>query len=183
MKTKSPKKEKAKMGRPDKYKPEYCQMMKDFFDTEPYLLIELESTREYDVNGNIRKETSKKKPMPNRLPTFYKFAEKIGVDQTTLGEWKKKHKDFSLAFTRAKEQQKEFLMGLGLAGITPPAAFIFIASNLTDMKTQGVNDFPPGSVLVPVIVKRGTERLPEPEKPKHMDVRVIKSNESQEIHA
>lgn len=148
----------GRTGRPTSYKPEYCKAIVDFFAVEPYKLVETETMTEYfEKSGDIKKKLSRGKMMPNALPTFFRFSEKIGVNQETLKEWTKKNKNFSVAFSRAKELQKEFLITLGLAGVAPPASFIFVMSNVTDWRSKGVDpdDLPPGSVLVPVIVNRG----------------------------
>jgi hypothetical protein len=155
-----PKKEKLKKrgrGQPTKYKERYCDEIVQFFTVEPYHLVTTEHMTEYWKDGRIKKELERQKPMPSPLPTLFRFAEKVGVDVNTLHNWVDKFPDFFRAFTRAKELQKEFLMTLGMAGITPPATFMFIASNLTDLRNRGVapEDLPPGSYLVPVIIRRG----------------------------
>lgn len=169
--------EENKNGRPTKYKKEYCTRMDSFFEVEAYTLVELKSSKEYDVAGNVRKESSEKKMIPNKMPTVFRFAESIGISTFTFYEWVKKYTDFSNAFTRAKERQKEYLITLGLAGITPPAAFIFVSSNMTDMKPQGVDPYGAQTVIVPVVVRKGPDRLDAPIKGK---VRIMTSNEVQE---
>lgn len=169
---------KKKKGRPSKYKPQFCQEIIDFFSGEPYQLTVTEEMKEYFTNGILKKELARKKLIPEKLPTFFRFSEKIKVDQGTLLEWAAKYPAFSRAFTRAKELQKEFLMALGLAGVTPPAAFMFIASNITDMRSHGVmpDDLPPGSMIVPVIIRRGDERpklITAPPGPETIDVKVL----------
>ena len=66
----------------------------------------------------------------NEMPTFAKFARKIGVNQDTLHEWKKKHKEFSEAYKQAKELQEEFLINIGLAGVTSASFVIFTMKNV-----------------------------------------------------
>lgn len=155
-----------KVGRPTKYKRKYCKALVDFFDVEAYDLITLETMTEYNRDRSIKKILEKKKPIAKKLPTLYRFAEKIGVEKGTLYDWKEKYPEFKHAFTRAEELTKEFLTTLGLSGIAPPASFIFVASNMTDMRSRGVSadELPAGSFMIPVIIRKGEERpaLPEP---------------------
>ena len=44
--------------------------------------------------------------------------------------------ELSKSYKEAKEVQKEFLMANGLVGASPPAAYIFTAKNVTDMKDK-----------------------------------------------
>lgn len=166
-----------KKGRPSKYKSKYCREIVEFFSVEPYVMETTESMKEYFKDGILKKSLERKKLIPEKLPTFFRFAEKISVDQSTVLEWVARHKAFSQAYMRAKELQKEFLMALGLAGVTPPAAFMFIASNITDMRSRAVlpDDLPPGSMIVPVIIRRGSEPEPpqEPVKIKPIAIDVI----------
>lgn len=149
------------LHRASKYKEEYCDKLVEAFSIEPYTLVETERMKEYWKDGRLKKELVRSKPLPNRIPTFESFAASIHVSTGTLVGWSVKHKNFTAAFTRAKELQKEFLMNLGLAGITPPAAFIFLASNMTDLKPTGVGDFAPGAAIIPVIINRGGPRIHE----------------------
>lgn len=144
-------------GRPSLYKPEYCKAIVDFFTVEPIKMVVMDTMTEYDQKGKIKKQSNRSKPMPNRLPTFFRFAESIDVNQDTLHAWKEKHPEFSEAFTRAGELQREFLVELGLSGVTPPASFIFVTSNVSDWRSRGVSldDMPEGSFIVPVVVNRG----------------------------
>lgn len=168
-----------KMGAPSKYKPDYCKRIVDFFSVEPYRLVETERMEEHFKNGTLKKKLVRKRPMPNKLPTLFRFADSIKVDVSTLDNWCKSYPDFFRAFTRAKEMQKEFLISLGLAGVTPPAAFAFVASNITDMRSRGImsDDLNPGDYVIPVIIRRGLDdtrqRLPEPQGPKKVKVTVL----------
>jgi len=91
---KKTKKEPAKMGRPSKYKPEYCQDIIDYFST-PYM----------DQEGHAAPP-----------PYFMNFALSIGINMDTLTEWRNKHDDFSAAYSIAKEKQLQFIMNNALLG-------------------------------------------------------------------
>jgi hypothetical protein len=63
------------------------------------------------------------------------------VNGDTLVEWAKpdnetKYPGFSAAYNQAKDLEKEFLVDSGLAGLYPPASFIFTAKNITDMRDR-----------------------------------------------
>lgn len=140
-------------GRPTKYDPEVITKLKEFFEIEPYKLVDVESSKEYFANGKIKKESTKTRPIPNKLPTLYSFAKSIDVAYWTVQHWMKEGEsikdskepltdeqlskiEFSHAYKEAKEAQKEFLMANGLTGSTPPAAYIFTAKNITDMRDK-----------------------------------------------
>ncbi|KKK74681.1 hypothetical protein LCGC14_2881330, partial [marine sediment metagenome] len=57
------------------------------------------------------------KRMANRWPTVILFAKHIKINVSTVYEWLKNHKEFSDAFTRAKELQKIYA-GKSVSGTT-----------------------------------------------------------------
>lgn len=116
-------------GRPTKYKPEYCDEIVEFFSVEPTREVEVVTI---DKKGN---ESVRYEQKPNPLPQLVHFAAKIGVDDDTIVEWAKKHKEFSAAYNKTKRLQKAFLIENGLhAGRYAPAFAIFTAKNITDMR-------------------------------------------------
>lgn len=122
------------MGRPTKYKPEYCQQLIEFFDIEPFEKIELPHYQKDGVTIKWRDY----KLIPARMPTLRKFAKKIDVHVFRVYCWIDEksptyHKEFSDAFTCAKEIRKDWLIDLGLSGLTPPLSYKFTAINVTDM--------------------------------------------------
>jgi hypothetical protein len=123
-------------GRPTKYKPEYCQQLIKFFSgprTELIVKAEITGKNEYHKTEYAR--------VAKELPTLAKFARKIGVNKDTIvSEWVKKYPEFSDAYNTVKELQKEFLIDNGLAGLYPPASYIFTAKNITDMKDKSEVD-------------------------------------------
>lgn len=126
-------KSKRGVGRPTKYKPEYCQALIDFFDVEPYEERQIQHYKNGDVSWSDYKR------FPNRIPTLRKFAKSINVNYTTVYEWIEKHKEFSNAFTHAKEIRKWFIIENGLEGLYNPAFAKFVAVNVTDMRDNQVN--------------------------------------------
>lgn len=135
-------------GRPTKYKPEYCQQLIEYFDIDAYSKETIEKMTEYFKDGEVKKEVEKYKYVPNKMPTIFRFAQKIGVNEDTLVEWSKVNQEFSAAYKAAKEIQKEFLISLGLSGAAPSPAFIFTAKNVTDMKDKTETDITSGGNVV-----------------------------------
>jgi len=128
-----------KIGRPTKYHKKYCKALIKYFEVEPYREIEVEFT---DKKGNT---WSKYEERANDLPTFAGFSASINVNRDTLAEWCKKHKEFSVAFKRAKELQESVLVTNGLKNLYSSAFAIFTAKNIlswrdkteTDITSQG----------------------------------------------
>jgi len=158
------------VGGPTKFRPEYTQQLLTFFDVEPYFKDEAEQSIEFGAKGKVRKATVKYRLMPNKMPTLFRFAREIGVDYTTVYRWAERGddpeletrlqrhiegkeilhpsefeklqglKEFCKAYNEAKQMQKEFLINVGLAGAAPPASFIFVAKNITDMRDERVHE-------------------------------------------
>lgn len=127
-------------GRPSKYKPQYCEEIITFFNgPKNKQVIKSEKTI---TKSNGTTETFKEYMwIAEDLPTLNKFARSIGVTHDTLLEWakpinKNKYPNFSVSYNTAKELQKEFLTDNGLKGLYPPASFIFVSKNVTDMKDE-----------------------------------------------
>lgn len=194
-------------GRPTKFKPEYADLIVAFFDVAPYEKQILEETTEYFANGSEKKSSSKYRYTPTKFPTLLGFARSIEVDYGTIKRWAEKGEqleedmlamsdagekekgEFDDAFQRfcksynvAKELQKEWLIANGMAGAAPPASFIFVAKNVTDMrdKIERTDTLNHNVFFVPreIAEKHGLE-LPErdrEEAPLHLeapDVKVV----------
>jgi hypothetical protein len=101
-----PKKKKKKNpeGRPTKYNPLYCKQILEYFEIEPSQFKDITIT----YKDGSTKECTEEEASP--LPTFRKFARKIGVYHDTLLDWCKKFPEFSSSYNRAKEAQKEFVI-------------------------------------------------------------------------
>ncbi len=117
------------MTKDSKYKKEYSKMIVDFFNI-PHTIEKYEVTT--DKNGEKVKSVEK----PNPLPTFEKFAVKIGVCTDILEEWCIKYKEFELACRQCRELQKDMLNDLAMRGFYNPTYTIFVAKNITDMRDK-----------------------------------------------
>jgi hypothetical protein len=134
-KKKKRKKAKRPNGRPTKYKEVYCQQLIDYFDIEPWDEREIKHFKGGEVTWTDIKL------IPVRLPTLRRWAKTINVGISTVYDWINKehksfHSKFSDAFIYAKECRKEILIDNGLAGLSPPASFKFVAVNMTDMRDK-----------------------------------------------
>lgn len=98
------KKEKQGRGRPSKYDPIYCRKILEYFEIDPQNFKDITIT--HKDGSSVDKTEEEAAP----LPTIRKFANSIGVDHTTLLEWCKKYPEFSTAYNKAREAQKEFII-------------------------------------------------------------------------
>ena len=133
----------CKCGRPTRYRAAYCDRIVAFFSVERYrreVKREKTTTRR---DGAIERDVEYTL-VPNGLPMFSKFARHIGVHVATLHEWAHgkrpdgslKHPEFAEAYKAAKALQKEHLIDNGLAGLYPPASYIFTAKNIAGMRDK-----------------------------------------------
>lgn len=111
---------KNKVGRPSKYRPEYCQ-----------LLIEYMSGKGEDVVKAIVVDKEIVQHKLGELPNFFEgFAAKIDVCVDTLLEWCKEHEEFSVAYKKAKAIQLDRMVKGSIAGTYNSAGAIFALKNL-----------------------------------------------------
>lgn len=130
------------MTRRSVYEPEYCQALIKFFDIEPW---EIKKTIHYDTkrdeNGERIVLWVDEKRIYTRMPSLYKFAKKIKVSYRTLYYWFDEnhtsyHEDFAEAWETARQIRKEWLIDVGLSGLSPSNSFKFVAVNCTDMSDK-----------------------------------------------
>lgn len=105
------------IGRPTKYYPEICEEMIEFFERE---LIDY----------------SEEKPKLVKFPTFERFSCNKRLNTETLLEWCKIHPDFSAAYKRCKQVQKDLLIEGGLSGAYKEGFTKFLAVNITDLRDK-----------------------------------------------
>lgn len=92
------------MGRPPKYKPEYCEQMLKFFGDAPMTRKEKKLVLKKGEYEEVEVEK------PGRLPTFQSFAHSIDVCMDTLTEWSLVYPEFSATYKKCKEIQQNFLI-------------------------------------------------------------------------
>lgn len=140
------------------YKPEYAQMMIDYFEKSPHLKeVRKGWAKEYNRDGTTKKESENTDLMPNRMPSFLGFARSINTWPQQLLDWCR-YEEFRLTYNKCKEFQKEWLVNVGLSGYTPATSFMFVAKNFTDMKDKQDIDITSGGE------KLGVIELPRREK-------------------
>lgn len=131
----------AKFGRPTKYKPEYCQQLVDFFRQD--CIKEVEIT----VEGKNWSKTVTDL-VPVFFPTFEEFADNIDTHVDTLHEWRRRHKDFSEAYTRAKDRQKAMLLKFSLLGRLDTRFAQFMAINNFGMVSAKTENKGEGEIII-----------------------------------
>ena len=125
-------KAKRRVGRPTAYRPEFCEMMVDFFDIplEREVVVDVE-----DGQGNTVKET---RIIVNPFPTFTRFASRIGVSRESLRNWASAKKsddtpvkpEFFCAYARARDLQEALLIEGGMSGVYNYKFAILAARNI-----------------------------------------------------
>ena len=121
---------KAKVGRPTKYDPKYCDELIKFFNIEPHFETPVVTTYK---DGTTKEEV---KLIPSDLPTLASFASSIGVHRDTIHQWATEHKEFSDTIKEAKEHQERILVTNGLIGLYQGAFAIFTAKNVIGWKDK-----------------------------------------------
>ncbi len=121
---------KRKRGQPTKYKPEYCQHIISFFDIAPHFEKDITITKSDGTQIDKTEQTA------CDLPFFSDWCHKIGITQETMCQWVKKFTDFSEAYKRAQELQKQILITNGLLGLYASAAFIFTMKNICGWRDE-----------------------------------------------
>jgi len=104
-------------GRPTKYRPEFCQMLVDYFDVPAITEKEIKTTDKFG-NEKIRIKEVITEPV-----TLYGFAASIGVGKEAIIDWCGKFPEFSDSMSKAKAKYAQLLiqnslMGRYHAGIT-----------------------------------------------------------------
>jgi hypothetical protein len=123
--------EKKPFGRPSKYLPEYCQKMLDFFSIDP--VHDRVKSRFTKSNGEQTETTEETGAI---LPTFTRFALKIGVCDDTLEDWCKVHPDFFRAYVKCKKLQEDVWKINALKGTYNGAFAIFLGKNVFGYKDK-----------------------------------------------
>ena len=102
------------MGRPTKYKPEYCQAIIDYFTVEPL-----------DADKN-----------PVAPPYIQEFCLSIGISKECMHDWVAKYPDFSDAYSVAKSKQKQLMITNALLGRYNPSFAWRAMANMHNWRDQ-----------------------------------------------
>lgn len=120
-----------KGGRPTLYKPEYCEQIIEYFKREPVNVL---YKREYYKDGTLKTEI----PILTaaEFPTIEGFAESIEVHKDTVYQWVKDNKEFSDAFSRAKQIQEQIWLVNGMQNLYNSQFAQFFGKNCLGYKDK-----------------------------------------------
>lgn len=117
-------------GRPTDYRPEFCEMIIEYFDVEPYREVGRTKTNKDGSEYTYYEDKA------NDWPTLAGFAAKIGSHRESLNNWAKQHDEFFDAIKKAKEIQEQILVTNALKGLYNPTFSIFAAKNIFSWKDK-----------------------------------------------
>ena len=129
-----PKEEWGKNGRPTLWTPGLNERLVEWFSYDEEEDVDFERTKSTSAQGESTELVAKP------YPKFSRFEMAEGLAVGLLSEWaleedcELKRPSFRESYNTAKRLQKEFLTDGALKGLYPPASFIFIAKNVTDMR-------------------------------------------------
>jgi hypothetical protein len=117
------------VGRPDTFRPEYCEQVVDYFSSRAAALRAIG----FDWKSAPKEAVQS---LLCELPTFAGFAASIGTSRTRLNDWANRHPSFREAYAHAKEIYEQ-CMADGLAsGRFNPTGAIFVAKNTLGWKDK-----------------------------------------------
>lgn len=163
---------KRPVGRPTDYKPEYCQMLIDYFSIEPYKEIQ---KKIYTKSGALIEIPEDR---PADFPSLAGFCIKIGIHRDTLHEWTKNHPEFSDVYRLAKEYQENYLLVNGNKELIPTNFATFLLINHSNYRQKAKDEAPDTTITqnfsgksqeeLRAIVKDGLSKLSPEELKKIM---------------
>lgn len=124
------------VGRPTKYRPEYCQRIVEYFKKPKYVSVVKEVASQGKQVCVVNNEAAD-------MPLFEDFAVyELDVCTETLMDWCEKYPEFLRAYTKCKSIQKSFITTHGVGGKYNASFTKFFAINNLGMKseTHVVND-------------------------------------------
>ena len=142
------------MGRPSKYKPEYCDQIIEYFSVTPYENKVVETI--HTKGGDIIK---KYKEVPSDLPLISKFARSIGVTHETIDEWARVHREFSLALKEAKKLQEAHLITNALRDNFAQAFSIFAMKNMCGWRDRQEITGADGQPITMKVINYGSDKI------------------------
>lgn len=122
-----------RIGRPSSYKPEYCDMLEDYFATRIAICEGRTIEQEAEGKGSSKRNAQR---IFAEFPTLEGFAISIGITPFTISDWANRHEAFCQARARAVGSIKHRLINGMLSNEYNTQAAIFVASNLTDMRAK-----------------------------------------------
>jgi hypothetical protein len=135
---------KRRVGRPSRYRPEYCEAILAHFH------VELERSVEVTRLGDDGTPVTVTETVANPFPTFARFASEVGVTRETLRNWCAAHDDFAFAHERARDLQTDLLIKGGLHRVYPANFAILALKNLAGWRDRP--EPPATATVTPVTV-------------------------------
>lgn len=141
------------VGRPTSYTEDMPEKLLEYFrvDVDDYI----QHSHTTAGKSNIRIN-------PKHMPSILNFCESIGITTTTFHDWRSKHKEFSVAYTQARELYEQIILNIGFATNSTFATFMLKANFGYRDNTEIVVT---GDANKPVRLKIVSER-PKDEKPR-----------------
>ncbi len=104
----------AVIGRPTLYKPEYCELIIEYFNRDPIETVKIEKMDESGECYDPPKFKMVREPC--QCPTFEYFSAKIGVTRQTVSSWCKTYPEFLTAYETARAYQANIMLVNGMSG-------------------------------------------------------------------
>ena len=125
-------KNKARVGRPSKYRPIFAKKLTKYSDKTPYF------ERKVTISNKNRAFSLSTERVANEFPTIEGFACQNDITAETCVNWAKaktstgepKYPEFFTAYNRLKSCQKAMLLTNGLLGLYSGRFAIFVMKNL-----------------------------------------------------
>lgn len=118
------------VGRPTKYREEYCEKIIQFFNRPKTKILTTVTTGKNDY------EKVEEKEVAAPLPTLSGFALSINVNMDTLNQWCKVHPEFSESYKQAKELEAEFVVENAMRNLYAQPFSIFYMKNCHGWKDK-----------------------------------------------
>jgi hypothetical protein len=91
------------------------------------------------------------------FPMFSDFAAKIGISDEDLELWKKKYPSFLLAYSRALQLYRKYIVMTGSSAVSNPIFTMFVSKNVAGFR-DSVDMVLPGSKPMPVFIAADNKR-------------------------
>ena len=155
-----------------KYKPEYCQLIVDFFNIKPYTT---ETVTYHSKTGKSERTRTETKILPNEPKLMVDFEMHIGVCKDTLRNWCERFPEFRRAYARARDLIARHVAVNAMSGVYNPTFSQFALKNLADWQDKTQTDTRiSGDVNVTI---QNTFPDPAENEGKQVDKRKLKSRE------
>jgi hypothetical protein len=123
------------MGAPTHYRAEYCDAIIAWFKG-PRTEQVIRRQRTIPQKSGPPAEEIEWQTVGIGVPTMEGFASHLGYNSRTIREWAKKYPDFTLAFARARDMQRDWLVELATRNLISAGTFSYTMSNISDWRAD-----------------------------------------------